>query len=305
MKPFTLESGAVLEQPVVAYADYGPKDAPVVLICHGGFSPYEAMGPGAYWDGLVGPGKAIDTERHRVLCPNALGAMFGTTGPLSVNPASGVAYGADFPEFTFEDSTRFLKAFLDDLGVSRVEVACGPSMGSCHSLMLAALYPELVGKVVAVATAGRIPVAALTIHNLLMTLLRMHPGELGVKTIYLISRLYYNHERGIARKCGHDSARVEAFLWEGMESRLATWDPESIIAVLRALNTYDLGEHEVRCPVLAINFTTDQEFAPERARELAERLPDARCEILDSDWGHLGCIAETAAMAPLIREFLA
>lgn len=305
MKDFVLSSGAVLAQPEVAYADYGPREAPVVLICHGGFSPYEAMGPTGYWDGLIGPGKAIDTERYRVLCPNALGAMFGTTSPLSLNPATGRPYGADFPAFDFLDSTRFLKAFLDELGVTRLAAACGPSMGSCHSLMLAALYPELVGKVVAVATAGRTPVAALTIHNLLINLLRMHPGEAGVKTIYLVSRMYYNHERGIQRKCGYDSARVDAFLWEGLESRLATWDPESIIAVLRALNTYDLGELTVRCPALLINFTTDQEFAPVWAQELAARLPDARCSILDSDWGHLGCIAETSAMSPLIRQFLA
>ncbi len=304
MKSFTLSSGVVLEDPVVAYAEYGLADGPVALVCHGGFSPYEAAGPSGYWKGLIGPGKAIDTDRFRVLCPNALGAMFGTTSPLSVNPSTGKPYGGDFPPFTFEDSTRFLKAWLDSMGVTRVELAAGMSMGSCHCLMLAALYPSLVGKVVAVATAGRAPVAALTIHNLLIELLRLHPGELGVKTIFLISRLYYNHERGIQKKCGYDSSRVRDFLWEGLESRLETWDPSSIIAVLQALNTYDLGDRVVSCPTLLINFTTDQEFAPLWAEQLAARLPAARCEILDSDWGHLGCLAETAAMAPLIAEFV-
>lgn len=296
MKSFTLSSGVVLEDPVVAYAEYGPSDGPVALVCHGGFSPYEAGGPAGYWKTLVGPGKALDTDHYRVLCPNALGGMFGTTSPLS--------YPGEFPAFTFEDSTRFLKAWLDEMGVTRVEVAAGMSMGSCHCLQLAALYPSLVGRVVAVATAGRAPVAALTIHNLLIEILRLHPGELGVKTIYLISRLYYNHERGIQKKCGYDSARVRDFLWEGLESRLATWDPASIIAVLEALNTYDLGSRVVECPALLINFATDQEFAPIWAEELAARLPQARCVILDSDWGHLGCLAETAQMDPLIREFL-
>ena len=304
MKSFTLSSGVVLENPEVAYAAYGLEDGPVALVCHGGFSPYQAAGPGGYWDGLIGPGKAIESESYRVLCPNDLGAMFGTTAPLWVNPETGKPYGTDLHSFTFEDSTRFLKAWLDHMGVTRVELAAGMSMGSCHCLMLAALYPSLVQKVVAVATAGRAPVAALTIHNLLLELLRMHPGELGVKTIFLISRLYYNHERGIQKKCGYDSARVRDFLWEGLESRLQTWDPASIIAVLEALNTYDLGSRVVECPTLLINFTTDPEFAPWHAQELAARLPDARCEVLDSDWGHLGCLAETRAMTPLIREFL-
>jgi homoserine O-acetyltransferase len=236
---------------------------------------------------------------------------------------------------------RFYKAFLDQIGVSKLFMIAGPSMGSLLALQMAALYPEYVNSVVAVATAGRMTPFGMCIHHFMINALRMDPEfkdgryEIGVPQLALnliqqVARIYYIHEQFVKERCwdpvaeGRNSQEqrsrnVANYIRAGIEEQIAGRDPNCYIRLLIAINSYDLGRdvgdyqkgaRRIKCPVLLINISTDSEFPPYWAQELAQILNDsnpdqARVKILDSPWGHMGCVQEGKAIGEYISEFLA
>jgi homoserine O-acetyltransferase len=346
-EPFITEKGGVIKEAVVAYEEYGKKEGPTVLITHGGLSSHHAAGryspqdplPG-FWDDLIGPEKAIDTNRYRVLSANSLGSMYGSSSPLTLNPDSAKPYGPDFPEITLIDMVRYHKAFLDQMGVSRLFMMTGPSMGSLQALQMAALYPDYVNAVVAVATAGRMTPSGMCIHHFMLNALQMDPvfnngrykigtSKLALRLIQQVARIYYTHERYVKERCwdpvpeGKDSQEKRSlnareYLQTGVEEQIEGKDPNCYIRVLNAINSYDLGRdvqdyekgvQRIKCPVLLINISTDSEFPPYWAEELAGILNknnpnQAQVKIIDSPWGHMGCVQEGKAIGKHIMDFL-
>src|SRR5450830_461967 len=156
-----LACGAVLEQAVLAYRTLGrldPDGANAVLVLHGYTTGPSMLDAGANvaegsWSDLVGPGRAIDTDRYFVVCPNMLGSSYGSTGPGSVDPATGAPYGADFPRITVGDIVAAQKALLDALGVRRLAAVAGPSFGAYQAFQWALSHPEMVERVVAAVGA--------------------------------------------------------------------------------------------------------------------------------------------------------
>lgn len=167
--PVRLELGGELAKVEVVYETYGKLNAErsnAVLICHAlsGDSHVarhnEADDPG-WWDIVVGPGKTIDTEKYFVICPNILGGCRGTTGPNSINPATGRPYGADFPVITVGDMVDVQRMLLDRLGIQQLLAVVGGSLGGHQALMWAIRYPERVRGCVAIATSPRLTSQAL------------------------------------------------------------------------------------------------------------------------------------------------
>jgi len=346
-EPFITEKGDVINNGFVAYEEYGNKEGPVVFITHGGLSSHHAAGrylpddtmPG-FWDDVIGPGKAIDTDQYRVLSANSLGSMYGSSSPSTTNPDTGTHYGPEFPEITLIDMVRYHKAFLDQMGVSRLFMMAGPSMGSLQALQMAALYPDYVGSVVAVATAGRMTPYGMCIHHFIINALQMDPEfnkglykigtpKLALRLIQQVARIYFTHERIVKERCWDSvsedkdsqekrSLNVKEYLDNGIEEQIEGRDPNCYIRILNAINNYDLGRdvedyekgvQRIKCPVLLINISTDSEFPPHWAEEIAEILnrknPDqAQVKILDSPWGHMGCVQEGEAIGNYIRDFL-
>jgi homoserine O-acetyltransferase len=346
-EPFVTEKGGVIQEAVVAYEAYGQAGKPTVLITHGGLSSHHAAGrygptdplPG-FWDDIIGSGKAIDTDQYRVLSANSLGSMYGSTSPLTTNPHTGQPYGSDFPEITLIDMVRFHKAFLDQMGVTSLAMIAGPSMGSLQALQMAALYPDYVGSVVSVATAGRMTPSGMCIHHFMINALQMDPAfnngryEIGTPRLALhliqqVARIYYTHERFVKERYwdsvpeGKDSQakrsrKAKEYLLTGVEEQIEGRDPNCYIRILNAINTYDLGRdvgnyekgvQRIQCPVLLINISTDAEFPPYWAEELAEILNQnnpgqAHVKIIDSIWGHMGCVQEGTAIGKHIKDFL-
>lgn len=161
--PLRLDSGRTLDAAQVVYESYGRLDASgsnVVLVCHAltGSSHAAGVAPGGaigWWDGLIGPGKAIDTDRWLVICTNVIGGCYGSTGPTSLDPATGRPYGDAFPEITIRDMVRAQRRVLDALGIGRIHAAIGGSMGGMQALEWAALHPESVDRIVPIAVAAR------------------------------------------------------------------------------------------------------------------------------------------------------
>ena len=346
--PFTLEGGFVFTRPEVAYEEYGNPNGPVILLCHGGLSSCHAAGKYAeadpqagWWDGLVGPGKVFDTERFRILAMNALGSSFGSTGPVAIDPATGKRFGPSFPAVSLRDQVRFIKAFLDHLDIRRIHLMAGPSMGSLHSLQMAAMYPDVVGAAIAAATAGRMTASGMAMHHFMANALRDDPGFAGgwyepgkplnaMKMVWQNIRIYYTSEKIYQQACfdpiphgpGAQQKRSEAvrgFLTLGMEAAIASFDPNAMITSVDAVNTHDLGEgfatyeegvRQIQCPVLLLNIDTDQEFPPRCAQELAailneQRPGQASVELIESAWGHLGCILEVGQLTRHITAWMA
>lgn len=346
--PFMTEGGAALPAPAVAYEEYGNPAGPVILICHGGLSSPHAAGkyaetdplPG-FWDALIGPGKAFDTDKFRILSMNSLGSMHGSTGPTSIDPTSGGRYGPTFPAITLRDQVRFAAAFLDAMGVDKLYAMTGPSMGSLHTLTFAAMYPERIERAVAVATAGRMPASGMAMHHFMKNALRMDTGFQGgwyeqgrplgaMKLIWQVIKLYYTSDKIYKQMCfdsiphgpGAQAKRADKahwFLIAGLDNGIQQYDPNAFISVIEAINTHDLGEgfatyeegvRRIVCPTLMINIDTDHEFPPHEAEEVAGilnavRPGQATVKIVESPWGHLGCIREPAQIGKFISEWLA
>ena len=165
-KPLKLVSGKSLGPIDVAYETYGklnPVGDNVVLICHAlsgsahaaGFSGAEDKKPG-WWDIMIGPGKCIDTNKYFVICSNFLGSCTGTTGPSSINPATGKPYNLDFPLITIADMVRVQKLLLDKLGVKQLLSVIGGSMGGMQVLQWAIEYTDFVKSAMVIAATARL-----------------------------------------------------------------------------------------------------------------------------------------------------
>lgn len=346
-EPFRTEDGVLLTRPQVAYEEYGRADGPVILIAHGGLADHHAAGrhcaedpaPG-WWDGLIGPGKALDTDRYRILSMNALGSMYGSTSPITMNPETGCRYGPLFPKITLIDMARFQKAFLNAMEVDELCLAAGPAMGAMVSLQLAALYPESVGAVAAVAACGRTPPAAVAMHHFMINTLRMDPqfqagwydlGKplLAMKTVHQYLRINSVHE-DLLKAAVWDavpegpyaqidrSRAIARYLVSTLDIDIRDRDANCYIALLQAMNSYDLGRQadgyeegalRIQCPVLLMSIDTDAEYQMQWAEELADilntRTPgQAQMALIDSPWGHLGSVMESEQLSERLGRFV-
>jgi len=173
-----LASGAALAAPTTAYRCMGRlnhEGTNAVLVLHGYTTGPTMLDRDANvaegsWSELVGPGKPIDTERYFVVCPNMLGSCYGSTGPASIDPATGLPYGTDFPAITAQDIVRVQKALLDALGVRRLAAVVGPSFGAYQSFQWAVSYPDMVERVAAAVGAPWHPGAPGTADAILASL---------------------------------------------------------------------------------------------------------------------------------------
>src|SRR5512134_3082602 len=165
-KPLQLACGATLPSWELAYETYGTLNADrtnAVLVCHALNASHHVAGYYAddpddvgWWDNMVGPGKPVDTDRFFVVGVNNLGSCFGSTGPMSVNPATGKPYGASFPVVTVEDWVNAQARLADVLGIERWAAVMGGSLGGMQALSWAIQYPERLAHCVAIASAPKL-----------------------------------------------------------------------------------------------------------------------------------------------------
>ena len=165
-----LAYGGVLKEVEVAYEECGAPmtDDNVVYICHAltgdahvaGIRPGETK-PSGWWEGMVGPGRAIDTNRYHVVCANVLGGCSGTTGPMSVNPDTGRPYGSSFPRYSFDDAVDVFRMLLAQIGVKRLAALIGGSYGGMQAVNWATRFPDDMDRLILVATSPSLNTQAL------------------------------------------------------------------------------------------------------------------------------------------------
>lgn len=313
----TLESGIALHDVEVAFERYGELDAEksnVVVIAHGITGSSHAAGKYAlsnrssgYWDDIIGPSKAIDTNRWCVIAPNFLGGCRGTTGSLSINPTTGNPYGPDFPQITIRDMVRTQNIFLQEcFGVTKVACVAGGSMGGFQALEWAAMYPEVVRGIIPVATALTPNPRAIAYNHCARTAIRLDPNfkdghyaaygvepEAGLALARMIGTISYLSDSSF-QDMFHDGCDpllsrdisprsdflVEDYLNDEGDKLNKRFDANTYVLISRALDSHGLARGRaslddvfamVKARILAIGFASDDLFPPRQTIEIAER----------------------------------
>ena len=337
IRDFPLANGTVMSEATIAYETYGrlaPHARNAVLFTHGytsghhaaGRNPANANQPGS-WDGLIGPGKAIDTDRLFVVASNMLGSSYGSTNAASINPATGEPYGPDFPAITLRDIVAAQKRLLDSLGVKRLVAVAGPSYGGYQAFQWALAYPDFIDAIVAVNTA---PWASANQQQQLADMQarfaadpEWHGGRYygpaggknsGAKTVLTEIRVEtlkrYGIEANLAPRYP-DPAEREAAIRVLAANWARNWDANSLLILRRAALGFDARPDfgTIKAKVLSILCRTDALFPPRIAPAVMQALTEAgvaaRYFEIDSDLGHSSAGPEHAKWSPVLREFLA
>ena len=315
----TLESGARIAPLEIAYARYGDPTLPVVYVCHALTGDAEAT---VWWDTLIGPGRAIDTERFHVVCSNLLGGCKGTTGPSSIDPATGRPYGLDFPIFTVRDLAEVHRALLAALQLPRVFAAIGGSLGGMQILQWALDHPTEIERGILVCATARLSAQNIAFSKVARHAILEHDA---MDIARMMAHITYLSEEGMERKFQRarrvDGApmtlrsdyEVEHYLDHQAEIFLARFDPLTYLYMSRVMDYFDPfaedypGSPDTR--FLVISFSSDWRFGTSHSRnieaELSARGASVRREEVASPWGHDSFLMNVPEYHALVRDFIA
>jgi homoserine O-acetyltransferase len=331
IRDFRLGNGSVMPEATIVYETYGrlaPDGRNAVLITHGytgshhaaGRNPANGDAPGS-WDGLIGPGKPIDTDKLFVVASNMLGSSFGSTNASSTNPATGQPYGPDFPHIAVRDIVAAQKALLDSLGVRHLVAVAGPSYGGYQAFQWAVAYPDFMDAIVPVNTA---PWASANTDKQLAEVtaqLASDPewhggryygkgGAKGALTDIRVATLKrYGMDDNLKPRYPDPVERDKA-IRETAAAWATKWDAHSLIILRRALLGFDTRPEfaKIKAKVLYVLCRSDALFPPKIAPDVIDALKAAGVEAryfeLDSDLGHSSSGPEHAKWSPTLREFL-
>lgn len=310
----------------LAYHCYGtraPDDSNVVWACHALTANSDVLD---WWAGLFGPSYLFDPARHFIVCANNLGSCYGSTGPLSLNTETGKPYFHDFPLITIRDMVRAHELLRRHLGIRRIGLLIGGSQGGQQALEWAIQQPELVDRLVLVATnAMHSPWGVAFNESQRMAIAadptwrerRPDAGIAGMKVARSIALLSYRHYHTYAQSQqaqgtdpldGFPAASYQRYQGEKLAKRFNAF---SYWALSKAMDTHHVGRGRgdiapalarIRAKTLAISISSDLLFPPEEQRFLAQHIPGAVWAEIASSYGHDGFLTETAALSQVIEH---
>jgi homoserine O-acetyltransferase len=336
--PLQLDCGRDLHPIRIAYETYGtlsPRRDNVILVCHAlsgdahaagiaktpppestrdGFAAEDrdrTAGKGlGWWDGMIGPGKAFDTDSYFVVSTNLLGGCRGTTGPSSINPATGAPYGSDFPVITVADMVRTQRAFVRELGIERLAAVAGGSLGGMQAFEWAILYPDCVDAIVAIASTHALQPQGVAWNAIARNAITADPAwqgghyygtgrkpDGGMGVARMVGHITYLSAESLGSKFGrrlqfaHDlrytitepEFEVENYLRHQAESFVRRFDANTYLYTSRALTYFDLARQygngsltdalrPFQARTLLIAFSSDWLYPPGGSHELAAAL---------------------------------
>ena len=328
---FRLENGASLEDVQIAYRTWGdPSNAAnnAILICHAltGSADVEA-----WWPNIVGEGRTFDPAHDYIVCANILGSCYGTTGPVSTLPRSGQRYRADFPRVSVRDMVELQRILLDELGVDRLELVTGPSLGGMQALEWAASYPDRVRSLVPIGVGGRHSAWCIGVSEAQRAAIAADPNwrdgyydedappEKGLAAARMMAVCTYRSFRSFEQRFGRerrdaDRFQVQSYLQHQGSKINGRFDANTYVTLTHAMHTHDLARgrgdyievlRSIRQPALVVSVSSDALYPPEEQRLLAESLPAACYEVLDCPHGHDGFLIETESLGAMIGRFRA
>ncbi len=352
-EPLPLACGQQLPSYELAYETYGtlaPDASNAVLVCHALNASHHVAGYYAddptdigWWDNMVGPGKPLDTDRFFVVGVNNLGSCFGSTGPLSINAATGKPWGADFPLVTVEDWVDAQARLADRLGIERWAAVMGGSLGGMQALAWATRYPARIRHALVIAAAPNLTAQNIAFNEVarqaILTDPEFHDGHfaaLGVKPrrglvlARMIGHITYLSDEQMEEKFGRalreglkfsfaPEFQIESYLrYQG--DKFAGWfDADTYLRMTKALDYYDpAGLHgggdlaaalaKARAKFLVVSFSTDWRFSPARSREIVNALVKNRQDVayaeIESQHGHDSFLMEDAHYHGMVAAYL-
>ena len=320
-KPLRLRSGTSLSGVRLAYEMYGQPNADqsnVVLVCHALNASHHVAGhyaddPGnvGWWDNLIGPGKAVDTNRFCVIGVNNVGSCFGSYGPMDLCPQTGQPWGGDFPVVTVEDWVDAQAALLDELGIAKLAAVMGGSLGGMQALSWTLQYPHRVRHAAVIASAPNLTAENIAFNEVARRAITTDPDfhgghyarhgvlpKRGLRIARMIGHITYLSDDVMNEKFGrllqdrtafeyttHDiEFQIESYLRHQGNKFSDYFDANTYLLITRALDYFDPAQAHggqlsralaaAQSRFLVVSFTTDWRFAPSRSREIVKALLD-------------------------------
>jgi len=339
-----LESGKTLKMVEIAYERVGPVDAPAILVTHALTGNQYAVGEGkkeSWWSGLIGAHRWIDTNQFQVITTNVIGGCSGSTGPNSINPATGKLYRTQFPFITIRDIVRAQYIALRQLGIDHLHAVIGGSLGGMQVLEWGIMYPTFMNVLIPIAVTPYLSDFAIAFNAIARRAILQDPawkngnynkeeGEvvglsiarmLGMVT-YRSSQLFNQRfNRKMMENWGktHDEVtfEVESYLLHQGEKLIQRFDANSYLYLLKAMDSHDIGRDRggwqqalslMKATVLAIGFKGDLLYPPEQLKHLTDAYQEmgnkARFFEIDTEYGHDGFLVEFEKWGGIIRQGL-
>lgn len=327
--PFTLESGAVLPGFRLAYCEYGEDRVgakPIIWVCHALTANAQVHD---WWPGLFGEGKLLDPQRYRIICANMLGSCYGSTYALSPNPHTLDPWYHDFPLLTNRDNARAFDLLRESLGIEKVHLLIGGSMGGQQCLEWAILQPSVFEQLIPMATNARHSPWGIAFNESQRMAIAAdqtwgdanpaagRAGLAAARSIALLSyRGYLTYEDSQTesetdpRLEGYRATTYQQYQGQKLVKR---FDAFAYWTLSKAMDNHHVGRDrggldaalkQIRARTLAIGVNTDLLFPVQEQRLIAEKIPQAQYVEVDSRYGHDGFLIEVEQLTHLIGEFL-
>ncbi len=351
--PLVFRSGAVLPRYELVYETYGKLNADksnAILICHALSGHHHVAGYYAddtknigWWDTMIGPGKPIDTDKFFVIGLNNLGGCHGSTGPSTINPATGHAYGASFPLVTVEDWVESQARLADLLGIQQFAAVIGGSLGGMQALQWSLAYPDRVRHVFAIAAAPRLTAQNIAFNDVarsaILTDPDFHGGNFyqhkvvptrGLRLARMLGHITYLSDDAMADKFGRGlrsgqfkynydiEFEIESYLRYQGDKFAIYFDANTYLLMTKALDYFDPAHDfggdlnkafsRARADFLVISFSTDWRFSPQRSREIVRPLLHNRRNVgyaeITSAHGHDSFLMQDTYYFDVVRAYL-
>ena len=352
--PMALEGGATLGPITLAFETCGTLNADksnAILVLHAlsgdshmaGYYKPEDPKPG-WWDIMVGPGKGIDTDKYFVICSNILGSCAGSTGPASINPATGTPYGTDFPMITVGDMVTAQKALIDHLGIQRLHALIGGSVGGMQVLEWTVRYPDMVAAAVPLATTSRHSALAIAFNEVARQSIMADPNwnngdyydkskpDMGLAIARMIGHITYLSDESMRMKFGrrlqNKSAlsfefgaefQVESYLQYQGNKFIERFDANSFLYITKAADYFDLAREygkgslvnafeRAKAKFLVVSYTSDWLYPTYQSKEMVKAMKKNNLDVsfceIDAQWGHDAFLLPDQRLDSLISGFL-
>ena len=347
-----LDSGKVLEEVTVAYETYGElnkEKSNAILVCHALTGDAHAAGwhkgdkkPG-WWEIVIGPGKALDTEKYFIICSNVLGGCKGTTGPSSINPKTGNEYGLEFPVITIADMVEVQKKLIDSFGIDQLTAVIGGSMGGMQVLEWMVKYPEMMKKAIPIATTAMSSPQQIAFNDVGRQAIFSDPdwnsgnyyetGKVpknGLSLARMIAHITYLSDESMDIKFGRGlqdkeeisydfsiDFQIESYLKHQGESFVKRFDANSYLFITKAVDLFDLrvnnslidGFKDVQAKIEVISVDSDWLYPTEQSTEIVNSLNANEVEVsfseIKSNYGHDAFLLEKGQLNHILSKFLA
>ncbi|MES2795764.1 MAG: homoserine O-acetyltransferase [Bacteroidota bacterium] len=325
--PFDLEIGEVLPEITVAYTTFGELNASksnVIWVCHALTGSADVA---EWWSGLVGEGKLFDPTEHFIICANVLGSHYGSTSALSINPKFGTPYFHDFPFISIRDIVKSFKLLCNHLKINKINTCIGGSLGGQQAIEMAIMYPDLVENLILIATNAQFSPWGIAFNETQRMAIAADPtwqnndenaGRDGLKIARAVALLSYRNYQtySITQQRSDEpldrkfrAATYQHYQGEKLVSRFNAFSYWTLTCIM---DSHDVGRgrgevkevlQTIKAKTLVLGIESDVLFPINEQQFLAQHIPNARLEIIDSLYGHDGFLIENQLLTKVIRTW--